>query len=303
VTIVLIAGLALVATAVTLFVRALTAPRVRTMEALAQIPAYGYAGGAETERADARTALDELASALGATVGRYLSSMREETLRRQLLAAGLYKMPPRRFVGYQLLGSIGAGTLLTWLAVLARSGAGTILIAILFGVVAGWVVPRYVIARRARSRFEKIEYDLPELIDLIVVSVESGLGLTGSLRMATERLDGPLGDEMKLLLHEQQMGLASDEAMRSLLERCETDGIRSFVRAILQGEQLGVSIGQIMRSLALEMRKKRRQKAEERAQKAPVKVLFPLVFLIFPAIFVVTLGPAIFPLIDLFGGD
>ena len=140
------------------------------------------------------------------------------------------------------------------------------------------------------------------MIDLLVVSVESGLGLTGSLRVATERMAGPLGDEMKLLLHEQQMGLASDEAMRSLLERCDTEGVRSFVRAILQGEQLGVSIGTILRNLALEMRKKRRQKAEERAQKAPIKVLFPLVFLIFPSIFVVILGPAIFPLRDLFSG-
>src|ERR671923_683237 len=163
-------------------------------------------------------------------------------------------------------------------------------------------MPRFIIGRRARARADQIEYDLPELIDLLVVSIESGLGLTGSMQFATDRLKGPLGDEMKLMLREQQMGLGSDEALRSLLERCETEGVRSFVRAILQGEQLGVSIGQIMRNLALEMRKKRRQAAEERAQKAPVKVLFPLVFLIFPSIFVVILGPAIFPVLDLFGG-
>jgi tight adherence protein C len=300
VVLVLIIGLVLVAAAVTFFVRALTVPRVRTLEALAQIPEYGYAGGAEPNRTDARNALDELAGALGATVGRYISSMREEALRKQLIAAGLYTMPPRRFVGYQLLAAIAAGFVLTWLTTLSGSGGGTIFLAIIFGLLAGWTVPRFIVGRRARSRFEQIEYDLPELIDLLVVSIESGLGLTGSLRVATERMQGPLGDEMKLLLHEQQMGLASDEAMRSLLERCETDGIRSFVRAILQGEQLGVSIGAIMRNLALEMRKKRRQKAEERAQKAPVKVLFPLVFLIFPSIFVVILGPAIFPILDIF---
>jgi tight adherence protein C len=301
--IVLIGGLALVAVAVTLFVRALMVPRVRTVEALSQIPAYGYTGGATeaAEGSDARNALDELAGALGATAGRYISSMREDALRKQLIAAGLYRVPPRRFVGYQLLASFTAGLGLVWLTALAGAGGGAIVFFGFFGLVVGWVAPRYIVTRRARMRFDQIEYDLPELIDLLVVSIESGLGLTGSLRVATERMQGPLGDEMKLLLHEQQMGLASDESMRSLLERCDTEGIRSFVRAILQGEQLGVSIGQIMRNLALEMRKKRRQKAEERAQKAPVKVLFPLVFLIFPAIFVVILGPAIFPVLDLFG--
>jgi tight adherence protein C len=297
----LLAGLGLLAAAVMLSLRALTVPRVRTIEALGQIPAYGYTGGAEPDRTSARNSLDELASVLGASVGRYLSSMREDALRKRLLAAGLYGMPPRRFVGYQLLASVAAALFLSWVLVLRGSGGGAIFLAILFGFFLGWTVPRYVIARRARTRFESIEYDLPELIDLIVVSIESGLGLTGSLRVATERLQGPLGDEMQLLLHEQQMGLASDEAMRSLLERCETDGIRSFVRSILQGEQLGVSIGTIMRNLAVEMRKKRRQKAEERAQKAPVKVLFPLVFLIFPSLFVVILGPALFPLLEIFG--
>jgi tight adherence protein C len=297
----LLGGLLLVAMAVTLFLRALTVPRTRAVHALGQITAYGYVGAPEQDGSDARNALDELAGALGAGVGRYLSSLREDALRKQLLAAGLYKMPPRRFVGYQLLASVGLGIVLTWLTVLGGSGGFTIFLAVCFGIFAGWTVPRFLIGRRARARFEKIEYDLPELIDLLVVSIESGLGLTGSLRFATDRMQGPLGDEMKLLLHEQQMGLGSDESLRSLLERCETDGIRSFVRAILQGEQLGVSIGTIMRNLAVEMRKKRRQAAEERAQKAPVKVLFPLVFLIFPAIFVVILGPAIFPILELFG--
>jgi tight adherence protein C len=303
-TFVLIGGLALFAVAVTLFVRALSVPRVRTIEALSQIPSYGYAGVIpEGEGSEARNALDELAGALGATVGRYVSSMREEALRKQLIAAGFYRVPPRRFVGYQLLASFTAGLGLVWLTALSGSSGGAILFAAIFGIFLGWIVPRYVVSRRARLRFEQIEYDLPELIDLLVVSIESGLGLTGAMRVATERMQGPLGDEMKLLLHEQQMGLGSDEALRSLLERCDTDGIRSFVRAILQGDQLGVSIGQIMRNLALEMRKKRRQRAEERAQKAPVKVLFPLVFLIFPSIFVVILGPAIFPVLNLFGTE
>jgi tight adherence protein C len=307
VTIILIAGLLLFAVAVTLFLRALTVPRARTVEALAQIPAYGYVGaalasGTEPAKSDARRSLDDLAGALGASVGRYIGSMREENLRKQLIAAGFYTTPPRRFIGYQLLAAIGTPVGLTWLLLLAGAGGGLVFVAILMGLVLGWMAPRYLLSRRARMRFEQVEYDLPELIDLLVVSVESGLGLIGSIRVASDRLTGPLGDEMKLLLHEQQLGLASDDSLRYLLDRCDTPGVRSFVRAIIQGEQLGVSVGQTLRNLALEMRKKRRQRAEERAQKAPVKVLFPLVFLIFPAIFVVILGPAIFPVLEMFGG-
>jgi len=98
------------------------------------------------------------------------------------------------------------------------------------------------------------------------------------------------------------MGWATEESLRHMLARADTPAVRSFVRAVTQGETLGVSIGEILRSLAGEMRKRRRAYAEERAQKAPIKILFPLVFLIFPAMFVILLGPAIFDFIDAFGG-
>jgi tight adherence protein C len=159
-----------------------------------------------------------------------------------------------------------------------------------------------IVKSRARRRFTEVDYDLPELIDLLVVTVEAGLGFNGSMQVASERLVGPLGDELRLTLQEQKMGLSTNEALRNMLERCETPFMRSFVRSIVQGEALGVSIGDIMRNLATEMRKRRRQAAEERAQKAPIKLLFPLIFLIFPAMFIVLLGPAIFAFMDAFGG-
>ena len=96
------------------------------------------------------------------------------------------------------------------------------------------------------------------------------------------------------------MGLTTNEALANMLERVETPGMRSFIRSILQGETLGVSIGQILRNVALEMRKRRRALAEERAQKAPIKILFPLIFMIFPAIFVIILAPAVYALLDAF---
>jgi tight adherence protein C len=166
----------------------------------------------------------------------------------------------------------------------------------------GWTAPMTVVRNRSRRRLQQIDYDLPELIDVLVVTVEAGLGFSGSLQVASERVPGPVGDELRLTLQEQRMGLAMNEALRNMLARAETPAMRSFVRSIVQGETLGVSIGEIMRNLANEMRKRRRAAAEERAQKAPIKILFPLIFLIFPAMFVILLGPAVFQFIEAFGG-
>ena len=147
--------------------------------------------------------------------------------------------------------------------------------------------------RRARKRLYDIDYALPSMIDLLVVTVEAGLGFSSAMQVAAEKLQGPLGDELRLTMQEQRMGLATRDALKNMADRADTAGMRTFVRAIVQGEQLGVSIGQILRALAVDMRKLRRAMAEERAHKAPVKMLFPLVFLIFPAMFILLLGPAV----------
>ena len=115
-------------------------------------------------------------------------------------------------------------------------------------------------------------------------------------------MEGALGDELSLTLQEQRMGLSIQEALMSMLARVDTPSMRSFVRSVVQGETLGVSIGQIMRDLAQEMRRRRRATAQERAQKAPIKILFPLVLLIFPSMFVVLLGPALLLFLKAFSG-
>jgi tight adherence protein C len=120
--------------------------------------------------------------------------------------------------------------------------------------------------------------------------------------MTSERLSGPLGDELRLTLQEQRLGLSPVESLDNWLQRTDTPAVRAFVRAMTQGERLGISVGQILRNLAIEMRKRRRATAEERAQKAPIKILFPLVFLIFPALFVILLGPAAYSIVQSFSG-
>jgi tight adherence protein C len=216
------------------------------------------------------------------------------------LGAGFYTLTPEAYLGYRLMATAAFTAFLAFLAISAPS-VFTIL-GLVVGGTLGWRVPLVLVQRRAAQRYEKIDSDLPELIDLLVVSVEAGVGLGGALQMIAVRMDGPLADELRLTLQEQSMGLSNTQSLGKLLEHCDTPSIRSFVRSLQQGERLGVSIGTILRGLAIEMRTRRRQTAEERAQKAPIKLLFPLVFLIFPAMFVVLLGPAIFVFKASFGG-
>jgi tight adherence protein C len=298
-------GLLLIGGAVTLLVRAAAFPRLRAEETIAQITAYGYAQGASEGDEGRRSLLgplDQIASAIGLLFGRWLGFQRETHVRKRLIAAGLYRIDPRRLVGYQMLIGVGGALFAVWvLAAGNSSGFRTSLFAGFTGAV-GWYFPLLVVKRRARERLDEIEYDLPELIDLLVVGVEAGLSFSAALQATTQRLRGPLGQEMRLLLQEQRMGLTSPEALKNVLERVETPSMRTFVRAMIQGEQLGISVGQILRSIAVEMRHRRKAAAEERAQKAPVKMLFPLIFLIFPAMFVVILGPALFAFFEAVGG-
>ena len=301
---ILICGLLLAGTAVTLAARALAMPRARTVETLAQIDDYGYAGprAPESRQRPLTGALDNLANSAGAWVAKRFGGLREAKLRDELMAAGIYGLTPRKLMGYRLLSTFCVPILWLWSASTGGYPALLTLLGLLFCVTLGWMGPIVLVRKRAQRRLAQVDYELPELIDLLVVTVEAGLGFNGSLHVASERLRGPLGDELRLAMQEQTMGLTTSEALSNMLTRCQTPLMRSFVRAVLQGETLGVSIGKIMRDLATDMRKRRRQFAEEKAQKAPIKILFPLVFLIFPAMFLVLLGPAVYSFTKSFGG-
>jgi tight adherence protein C len=297
----LLIGAALIGTAVALVARALVMPRIRTSETLEQIPAYGFKGKGDGEEPEGlRVAFDGLAGMLGGLVGGRFGS--EAELRNKLMSAGLYNVSPRKFIGYRVLAFISVPAVWLWSSSVAGFSGFIVVFGFVMAVLAGWTAPLTIVQRRSRRRMTQVDQELPELIDLLVVTVEAGLGFSGSLRVSAERFRGALGEELRLTLQEQNMGLSTEESLRNLLARCETPAIRSFVRSIVQGETLGVSIGQIMRNLAVEMRKRRRQDAEERAQRAPIKLLFPLIFLIFPAMFVILLAPAVFGLLKAFGG-
>jgi tight adherence protein C len=167
-------------------------------------------------------------------------------------------------------------------------------------MLAGWSLPLLYVKRRARLRGQRIDYDMPDLIDTLVATVEAGIAFSASLQIASKRFHGPLGEELRLTLQEQTMGLGLNDSLNNMLERQNTRSVRALVRSLIQGEQLGVSVGQTLRNLSHEMRTLRRQLAEERAQKAPVKLVFPVVLLILPALLLVTLGPAVIRIHNIF---
>ena len=295
-------ALALGGAAVALALRAVAMPRIAAASRIAEMQAYGFSQEGLPEIVPKRRLIETAATVVGRVTSRFSSRFKEAEIRNQLMAAGLYTTAPMTFLGYRVLGTGLTFTTMLWLVSAGgTSGPRAILFPLLAGA-AGWVLPMTIVRRRAERRLEQVESDLPELIDLLVVTVEAGLALNRSLQVASERFHGPLRDELRLTLQEQQMGLSTNIALGNMLERCETPSMRSFVRSIVQGETLGVSMGTIMRNLAAETRKRRRQHAEERAHKAPVKMLFPLVLLMFPSMFIVLLYPAVQKFSQALGG-
>jgi tight adherence protein C len=271
---------------------------------IATIIDYGkqnVAGGASDEAsifidsAPEQSAFASAATWLGGLFSGRLTAFREEEIRDQLVAAGLYTIAPRTVMGYRMVATV----LLPILVYVAFGLHGmSDLLMLVLAAFAGWILPLTVVQRAARKRVDTVDRSLPDLIDLLCVMIEAGLSFPASLRMASEQFGPPLSDELRLTLQEQTMGLAIDEALSHMADRADTPAMKAFVRAMSQGEKMGISTGQIMRNLAGEMRNRRRARAEEKAQKTPVLMLFPLVFLIFPAMFIILMTPAVISLVD-----
>jgi tight adherence protein C len=218
----------------------------------------------------------------------------------RLLAAGLgRKISPTTFLAFKsalALGGLAVGGLFGG----AAAGPGGVLFAAVALAGIGFIAPDFVVSGKARSRKDRIRAELPDALDLMAVSVEAGMGFDGALSKLTEHMDGPLSDEFALTLGEIRIGESRQDALKKLADRNSTPELSSFVRSIIQADQLGISLGRILRVQATDSRLKRQAAAEEKAMKAPIKMLFPTVLFIFPAMFLVILGPAFLNLSKIF---
>ena len=175
-----------------------------------------------------------------------------------------------------------------------------IMIVIIFAAIFGampWMVLRMLIQKRQQM----ILRQLPEILDLLCVSVQAGLTFDAAMRRIIERMEGPLIDEFRRLLEDIRMGLPRRQAMRMLADRCEVQELTLFCTSLIQAERLGTSIGKTLTNQSANMRERHRQRIKAEAMKAPVKMLFPLVLFIFPALFVIVLLPSLLSLMENFG--
>jgi tight adherence protein C len=166
----------------------------------------------------------------------------------------------------------------------------------------GYMAPNMYLYQQTFDRSEKLQRALPDAIDLLTISVESGLGFDAACAQVARNTEGPLSEEFARMLQEMQIGRGRSEALRSLAERTNLPDLRSFVSAMVQADAFGIPVGQVLRVQSSEIRVKRRQWAEEMAQKVPVKILVPLIFCILPCLFIAVLGPAGISIMNSFSG-
>ena len=227
--------------------------------------------------------------------GRFNPPEYVEGIRKKHLQAGITNPDTvERFLAMRILGfvmiPIWLGVHLFWnplnlegLSLLATLGLG----GLIFGI-----GPSSSLNKKVDARQLEIRRSLPDIMDLLVISVEAGLGFEQALDRVINNVPGELSDEFARVLGETRAGSSRSDALRAMDVRCDTPEVRSFVLAMIQADTFGVSIGRVLRAQADELRIKRRQRAQEQAQKAPVKMMIPMVFCIFPALFVVVIGPA-----------
>jgi tight adherence protein C len=160
-------------------------------------------------------------------------------------------------------------------------------------MIIGWMFPRMWLKGQVKSRQKQVIRALPDSLDLVTTCVEAGLGLDAALARVADKTEGPFAEELQRMLRDVAMGKLRRDALTELHQRVGVDELTNFINSIIQAEQLGVGIAQVLRVQSDQLRTKRRQRAEKSAHEAPIKMLFPLVFFIFPAFLIVILGPAV----------
>ena len=221
---------------------------------------------------------------------------------RQLLSAGS-PMSAQAFFTLVLLSGLLLPAGMAFLIIdLFGVGSALAVLLIIFFSPLGLLLPFIWLRRRVRLRKTAIWKRLSDAFDLVTVCVEAGLGLDAALKQVASKLRGPLGDEIALMLRQVGMGRPRREALEDMAVRVDVQEVSTFVNSVIQAEQLGTSLGRVLRAQSMSLRAHRRQKAEENARRAPIKMVFPLVLFIMPTFFIVTIGPVFVHLLDIVQG-
>lgn len=235
------------------------------------------------------------------TLGGLAPDEYQESVRRRIVTAGNpHGLDVWRFIASKWLLSLGAGMLLLAVAVFLKVGL-LLWLAFFIASVALYWAPDAWLNGVTEARRKAIRIALPDVLDMLTISVEAGLGFDQAIAKLAGTTTGPLPQELARMLQEVQAGTERAVALRRMAERCDVGELSTFVTAIVQAEQMGIPIANVLRIQAREMRLMRRQRAEEQGQKTPVKIVFPLILCILPATLIVVVGPAVVGIGSLFG--
>lgn len=241
--------------------------------------------------------LRPLAARLSGRMSRVASSsFTDRTEKRLALAGNPGELRVADWLGIKAIGAAIGGILFFFLfgvvGILGFPFPVGYLLAVV-GLLFGYTIPEFWLGGRVKKRQKAILLMIPDTLDLLTISVRAGLGFDAALGKVVEKLKGPLSEEFRRALAEIRVGKARRDSLRDIVPRTEVPPLTNFIGAIIQAEQLGVSISKVLQVQSEQLRIERRQRAEEQAAKAPIKMLFPLVGCIFPSLFIVILGPAI----------
>lgn len=220
--------------------------------------------------------------------------------KKVMLAGKTNNLSVKMLINIQVAVVVGLPLLTVFLAPYLGSRAKFIIYFVFIEIALGLVLPNFILSKKITFRQKKIQNSLPDTIDLLTVSVEAGLGFDGALSKVIDKMPGPLADEFENVLQEIKVGKQKRDALRDMSDRIGVQDLSTFVSSIIQADQFGVSIGNVLRIQSEQMRQKRRQRAQEKAMKAPVKMVIPMVLFIFPTIFSVLLGPVVIQIMNTF---
>ncbi len=227
-------------------------------------------------------------------ITRFAPQQNVESVRHKLdLAGNPNNWNPSDFLGVRGLSAVVTATLGALLFLAMRSQVPMVLLAIGVGGILGFSLPSFWLGSKIRTRQHNVQKALPDALDLLTISVEAGLAFDSAIAKVAEKWDNELSQAFGRVIAEVRVGKLRREALRDMATRIEVQDVSTFIAAVIQADQLGVSISKVLHIQSEQMRVKRRQRAEEQANQAPVKMMIPLAFLIFPAIFIIILGPAV----------